>query len=393
MNKRPIVISTIYTQEESGAAFYRLNMPNAWMEDSSDLFEFRNFAGFDKIGDTNIVETDLFVITRVMDTKSIESVQEAAKALKQFGARVILDLDDYWVLNKDHVSYKHYKDNNLSRIIEENIRQADYITCSTDYLASRAGNINTEVTVIKNVPYPNKFHQYVPIQKPAPYVRFGWFGGAQHIEDVALMEKSMKMLCNDKSLNGKYTVTLGGYNDNPSYNFYERIFSNRGNNKHYNRIPARSVYEYMYGYNDVDVAYAPVNKTEFNRSRSELKVVEAGWMGKALICSDMDYYKEHIKHGYNGFIVSKAEESGWYRYTKQLILDKDLREGMQKNLQEYVLKNFQFPEIFAKKANLYLRAYRENGMENRIQNLIDNGTISITEPGATAEPTEGSTEA
>jgi hypothetical protein len=85
MNKRPIVISTIYTQEESGAAFYRLNMPNAWMEDSSDLFEFRNFAGFDKIGDTNIVETDLFVITRVMDTKSIESVQEAAKALKQFG--------------------------------------------------------------------------------------------------------------------------------------------------------------------------------------------------------------------------------------------------------------------------------------------------------------------
>jgi hypothetical protein len=66
---------------------------------------------------------------------------------------------------------------------------------------------------------------------------------------------------------------------------------------------------------------------------------------------------------------------------------------MQKNLQEYVLKNFQFPEIFAKKANLYLRAYRENGMENRIQNLIDNGTISITEPGATTEPTEGSTEA
>jgi len=393
MNKRPIVISTIYTQEESGAAFYRLNMPNAWMEDSSDLFEFRNFAGFDKIGDTNIVETDLFVITRVMDTKSVESVQEAAKALKQFGARVILDLDDYWVLNKDHVSYKHYKDNNLSRIIEENIRQADYITCSTDYLASRAGNINTEVTVIKNVPYPNKFHQYVPVQRPAPYVRFGWFGGAQHIEDIALMEKSMKLLCNDKSLNGKYTVTLGGYNDNPSYNFYERIFSNRGNNKYYNRIPARSVYEYMYGYNDVDVAYAPVNKTEFNRSRSELKVVEAGWMGKTLICSDMDYYKEHIKHGYNGFIVSKAEESGWYRYTKQLILDKDLREGMQKNLQEYVLKNFQFPEIFAKKANLYLRAYRENSMENRIQKLIDNGTISITEPGATTEPTEGSTEA
>jgi hypothetical protein len=66
---------------------------------------------------------------------------------------------------------------------------------------------------------------------------------------------------------------------------------------------------------------------------------------------------------------------------------------MQKNLQEYVLKNFQFPEIFAKKANLYLRAYRENGMENRIQKLIDNGTITITDPGTATEPTGNSTEA
>lgn len=393
MNKKPIVITTIYHQEESGAAFYRLNMPNSWMEDNTDIFQFRNFTGFGKMSETDIVETDIFVVSRVIDTKSVDGVQEAAKALKQFGAKLILDLDDYWVLNKDHVSYKHYKDNNLTRIIEENIRVADCVTCSTEYLASRAAVLNPNVVVVKNVPYPDRFHQYVPIQKPAPFVRFGWFGGAQHVEDIALMEKSMKLLNNDKSLNGKYTVTLAGYNDNPSYNYYQKVFSANGQNRHYTRIPARSVYEYMYGYNDVDVTYAPVNKTEFNRSRSELKVVEAGWMGKALICSDMDYYKEHIKHGYNGFIVSKAEESGWYRYTKQLILDKDLREGMQKNLQEYVLKNFQFPEIFAKKANLYLRAYRENSMENRIQKLIDNGTISITEPGATTEPTEGSTEA
>ena len=391
MNKKPIVVTTIYHQEESGSAFYRLNMPNSWMEDNSDIFQFRNFTGFQKMTDSDILETDIFVVSRVLDTKSIENVHAGIKALKQFGAVLVLDLDDYWVLNKDHISYKHYKDNNLTRIIEENIRVADYITCSTDYLASRAGNINTEVTVISNVPYSDKFHQFVPVQRPAPYTRFGWFGGAQHVEDIALMEKSMKMLCNDKTLNGKYTLTLAGYNNNPSYNYYRKIFSNNGHNKYYNEIPARSVYEYMYGYNDVDVTYAPVNKTEFNRSRSELKVVEAGWMGKTIICSDMDYYKAHIKHGYNGFIVSKSEESAWYRYTKQLILDKDLREGMQKNLQDYVLKNFQFPEIYAKKANLYLRAYRENGMERRIEKLIENGTIKVEQQKPSRKPGEATT--
>jgi hypothetical protein len=115
MNTKPIVVTTIYHQEESGAALYRLNMPNSWMEDNTDIFQFRNFTGFDKMSDADILETDIFVVSRVIDTKSPEDVQDAAKALKQFGAKLILDLDDYWVLNKDHVSYKHYKDNDLNQ--------------------------------------------------------------------------------------------------------------------------------------------------------------------------------------------------------------------------------------------------------------------------------------
>ena len=133
MNKKPIVVTTIYHQEESGASLYRLNMPNSWMEDNTDIFQFRNFTGFGKMSESDIVETDIFVVSRVIDTKSVDGVQEAAKVLKQFGAKLILDLDDYWVLNKDHVSYKHYKDNNLTRIIEETIRVADWVTCSTEY--------------------------------------------------------------------------------------------------------------------------------------------------------------------------------------------------------------------------------------------------------------------
>ena len=380
MNK--INITTIYPQEESGAALYRLNIPNSWMEDKTDFFRFSNYTGFEKINEQGFYETDIFVVTRVFDTRGVKEVSETAGRLKTCGAKIVLDLDDYWVLNKAHISYQHYKDNNLTEIIKENIRLADYITCSTDYLASKAAHINPNITVVKNVPYADKFHQYVPVHRPAPYVRFGWFGGAQHAEDIALMTEGMRKLCNDSSLDGKYTLALAGYNDNPSYNYYQSVFSNNGRNKQYGVIPARSVYEYMYGYNDVDVTYAPVNVTEFNKSRSELKVVEAGWMGKTIICSDMDYYKQHIKHGENGFLVSKSNPMGWYKYTKQLILDKDLREGMAKNLHEYVMKTFPPGEIFSKKANLYRRIYKENDMINRIPKLIENGTLRPTTPEA-----------
>jgi glycosyltransferase involved in cell wall biosynthesis len=377
--RRPIVVSTIYTQEESGSALYRLNMPNSYLEENSTDFQFVNYTGFEKIAEEGFYNTDIFVVSRVFDTRSVEAVAETKNNLKQCRAQIVLDLDDYWVLNKAHISYKHYKDNNLTAIIKENIRLADYVTCSTEYLASRAREINPNITVIKNTPYPNKFHQYVPVHKPAQYTRFGWFGGAQHIEDIALMEEGMRKLCNDTSLNGKYTVTLAGYNDNDAYNYYQSVFSNKGRNPHYNRIPARSVYDYMYGYNEVDVTYAPVNMTEFNKSRSELKVVEAGWMGKTIIASNMNYYAEHIRHGENGFIVKHNDPMGWYKYTKQLILDPQMREGMAKNLQDYVLKNFCFQEIFCKKGNLYKRIYEENQMQDRIPKLIQDGVLKPKE--------------
>ena len=49
MNK--INITTIYPQEESGAALYRLNIPKSCMEDKTDFFRFSNYTGFDKINE------------------------------------------------------------------------------------------------------------------------------------------------------------------------------------------------------------------------------------------------------------------------------------------------------------------------------------------------------
>ncbi len=84
----------------------------------------------------------------------------------------------------------------------------------------------------------------------------------------------------DKSLDGRYKIYLGGWNDNnPVYDDYERMLSCRGLNKNYGRIQAADIYSYVGGYNFINATIAPLRDTKFNRLKSELKVVEAGWMG------------------------------------------------------------------------------------------------------------------
>jgi hypothetical protein len=72
----------------------------------------------------------------------------------------------------------------------------------------------------------------------------------------------------------------------PVYEDYERMLSCAGKNANYGRIQAADIYSYVGGYNFINATIAPLRDTKFNRLKSELKVVEAGWMGKAIIASE-----------------------------------------------------------------------------------------------------------
>ncbi len=105
-------------------------------------------------------------------------------------------------------------------------------------------------------------------------------------------------------------------------------------------IQAAYIYSYVGGYNFVNATLAPLRDTKFNKLKSELKVVEAGWMNKAIIASETIPYTDVIKHGENGFLVAYNKPKDWYKYIKQLILDPDLRKGLADNLTRDIKKQF-----------------------------------------------------
>jgi glycosyltransferase involved in cell wall biosynthesis len=94
------------------------------------------------------------------------------------------------------------------------------------------------------------------------------------------------------------------------------------------------------GYNFVDVALAPLKETTFNKCKSELKIIEAAAMGKALIASDVYPYNEILRHGENALVVKESRKRDWYKAIKTLTNDADMRQSLAANLKNDIAKQF-----------------------------------------------------
>ena len=151
----------------------------------------------------------------------------------------------------------------------------------------------------------------------------------------------MGVLAGDRTMEGKYRLFCGGWNDNPMYHLYDEVFTDRGKNEHnYQRIQAADIYSYVGGYNFIDVCLAPLRDTTFNSCKSELKIIEAAAMGKPIIASDVYPYNQILVHGENALLVKEKRGRDWYKHIRALTNDAEMREMLASNLKETVNERF-----------------------------------------------------
>ena len=315
-------------------------------------FDFVATDSVANIPDDMLATIDLFLASRLMLQAEPKIVQQGFDIIREHGAKIILDIDDYWHLGTGHSMYQHYRETGLPAIIKENIRLSDAITCSTSYLADKIRPLNPNVHVFANCPH-DLYDQFKPEPTPSHKVRFGWFGAAQHTEDIELLRTSMGILAADRSLDDLYAIYLGGFAPTKIHMGYEEVFSANDKNPNYGRIMAADIYSYVQGYNLVDVCLAPLRNTLFNGFKSELKIVEAGWMGKAVIASDMQPYNDLIEHGVDGYLVQQNRERDWYKWIRHLARHPEIAKEMGARLQAKIRKQFNVEEITPRRAELY----------------------------------------
>jgi len=349
-------ICIIYNVHPTGCSLYRLELPNAHLAENYPEFDFVSVGDLSTVGPAELATVDLFVVNRFWLHGTADLVKQVYEGLTAFGAKVLYDLDDYWVLESGHPFYRDYTQRKTADVIREHIRLADVVTCTTEHLAHKFYPFNKNVVVLPNCPFL-KYSQYTPdpsMERDTDIVKFGWFGAAQHQEDIAIMQSGLDILGADRSLDGKYKLYLGGWSaGNPVYQDYERMMSWNGKNPNYGRINGADVYSYVTGYNYINVALAPLRDTTFNKLKSELKIVEAGYMSKPIICSDLIPYSDIIRHGENGFLVPHNKPRNWYKHMRTLMHEPDMVKEMGAKLHADVTPKFNMDHVNRMRAALY----------------------------------------
>jgi glycosyltransferase involved in cell wall biosynthesis len=324
------------------------------------------------------------------------------KNLQSMGIVVIVDIDDYWLPTKEHPIHDIIVANKLHEKIIANLKVADYVTTTTKVFAEEIKKFNKNVVVFPNAINP-KEPQFNQITPKSDRIRIGWLGGSSHLHDLKLLDgmvnknSSLKdqvqyVLC---GFDTRGTVTeinkqTGQQNQRPIkpeetvWVQYEKIFTNnykiidenylkflnQFKNEEYSsdvEIPYRRVWTlpvntYANNYSKFDISLAPIKNHIFNRMKSQLKVIEAGFYKKALIASNIGPYTIDLKHSLNNgnFVDGNAllvnehnNHSDWAKYVKKLVQNPNLIEDMGNRLYETVKDTYDLNKVTKDRAEFY----------------------------------------
>lgn len=110
------------------------------------------------------------------------------------------------------------------------------------------------------------------------------------------------------------------------------------------RIPFLEGKDYLRALASWQINIAPLENSQFNEAKSNIKFIEAAILGVPSICSGTTPFREAIEHGRTGMIANTLEE--WEAALTQLVLDPALRRRMALEARRTVLARYH-PNVVA----------------------------------------------
>jgi len=325
------------------------------------------------------------------------------KLLKSLGIIVIIDLDDYWLPTKEHPIHSLIVQHKIHEKIIANLKEASWVTTTTELFADEIKKINKNVIVFPNAINPNE-NQFKEKTLDSKKIRVGWLGGSSHLHDIELLNGFVQKIGDEINKNIQYVIcgfdlrgTVTEINaqtkeekkrdirpDETVWVKYEKIFTDNYNiipNDYkkflleykdkeyisqeelpYLRVWTKPVTSYATNYSKFDISLSPIKNHIFNRMKSQLKVIEAGFYKKALIASSVGPYnidlqhclKEGQFHDGNALLVDEnRNHSDWSKYIKKLVQNPNLIEDMGNRLYETVKVKYHLDTVTKNRSEWY----------------------------------------
>lgn len=334
--------------------------------------------------------------------QSYENTPDLIRKIKSLGVKVVVDIDDYWLPGKEHPIHSIIIQHKINEKIVANLSEADYVTTTTTIFADEIKKHNKNVVIFPNAINP-KNPQFCEPNEESDKLRVGWLGGSSHLHDLMLLEGFVSKLT---PINNNLQYVICGFDtrgtvteinketgqqrqrpikpEETVWVKYEQIFTDNYNivspeykkflekykdieyseikNEGYRRVWTKPITAYAKNYAKFDVSLAPIKNHIFNRVKSQLKVIEAGFYKKALIASNIGPYTIDLKHALdngkftdgNALLVNENNNhSDWSKFIKKLHDNPTWVKDLGERLYETVKDKYNLENVSRDRAQWY----------------------------------------
>lgn len=402
MNKKIKIL--VIPSDKGGCGFFRSLQPHLFLKENyGDLFDIDiiyqipSYIQLDKF----FIQYDIIHIHKQLDRNC-----ELIKLMKFCGCRVVVDIDDHYDLGNDHPMSVTARMENWKEPIINHLRLADMVITTTEIFKKELLKHNKNIVVIPNAINP-KENQFIPKPTKSDRLRFGIICGSSHLEDIKLLNGMVSTL--PKDILDKIQFVLCGFDTNGTRTYrdtktgqitsrpiepketcwyeYEKILTNNYSivsqdhkdflnkfikgieypniNEAYRRCWTKSINEYATHYNNIDVLLVPLKENNFNKVKSQLKVIEAGFFNKAIIAQNFGPYTIDlvpmiekggvINENGNALLVdSNKNHKQWAKYITKLVNDREMLYKLQTNLHNTVKDKYNLETVSKIRVSAYI---------------------------------------
>lgn len=337
--------------KNSGCGYHRVLMPLACMQDIKGYVT--NVITEDKIEQSPGNPWDIMLYNRMCQ---YDKDWDEFKRL--MNCKVVLDLDDYWILPANHMNYKLYEDN-CDRI-ENNIRNADMVTVTNQELYDKVYPLNNNVHIFENG-IPFGFNQFTDTRRPDDRVRIFWAGSITHEHDIRMLRNPMQKM---RMHADRIKMVIGGWQDanetreryikgeakvyelmmaEHTESIWQRIFSSftAGGQLPYMKLYGTGPDNYMQMYENADIMVVPLEDSPWHACKSNLKVLEAASRRIPCVVSNVLPYAADI----DAPVFWVNSQKDWFSHLNYLILNPEARRDAGDKLYEWAKSKYDLKDI------------------------------------------------
>lgn len=238
------------------------------------------------------------------------------------GAKVVLEFDDYLPNIPARSVYRGKFQQSWIKNMRRAIEQVDWLVVSTPVLAQEYEGFHDDIRVALNGLTPAWWGGLEGRRRAGKKMRVGWAGGISHTGDLAEIRSVVKDLQGEVEW-----VFMGMQPDDVACEFHPGV--------PIEQYPAKLAAL------NLDLAVVPLEMNQFNRCKSNLRLLELGACGVPVICTDIDPYQSDLP-----VTRVRNRHQDWMQAIRTHLADPDASAQQGDALREAVLKDWMLEGAF-----------------------------------------------